>query len=107
ILLLTCLIFATSLAHAVAVSGYITNMATKQPIPGASVNAGGKFAYADGNGWYQLVLSPGKYKFTVSGTGFLPASQQVNVLNDLKISVPLSTAGRIAGTVTDSGHMPM
>lgn len=107
ITVLSALLLTTSFAQAVTVSGYITNMATKQPIPGATINANGKYAYTDGNGWYQLTLSPGNYNFAVTATGYLPASQQVNVQNDMRLSVPLSTAGIIRGTVTDGQSQPV
>lgn len=104
---LAALLTAATLSHAVTLSGYVLNMATQQPIPGALVKAGGSSAYADGNGWYQLAVSPGNYNVGASAVGFLNANQQMNLTQNQSLTFRLSTAGQIRGTVTNSNNQPV
>jgi hypothetical protein len=95
------------MVHAVTVSGYVTNLQTKQPVPGAVVNVGGAYGYANGAGWYQVSVAPGNYNVVASATGYLPADRQVNLGQNQTVNFPLSTAGEIRGTVTDSNQKPV
>ena len=107
LVMLPLLLSVTSLLHAVAVSGYVSNLATKQPIPGAFVKIGLIAAYTDRNGWYQLQVPPGNYNAAVSADGYLPLSRQVNITQDSRANFALSTAGVVRGTVIDRNRRPM
>ena len=104
---LALLLSATSLLHGVTVSGYVSNLATKQPIPGALVKIGAVSAYTNGNGWYQLQISPGNYNAVASAVGYLPSTRQMNITQNSSANFPLSTAGVIRGTVIDGHQHPM
>lgn len=87
------------------VQGLIIDGQTNAGIAGARIQAGLEIYNARGDGTYSISLLAGPYNFTVSATGYNPASGQVQVVVDQWVTAnftltPTGGGGEDAGTLT-------
>ncbi len=82
-----------SKAQFYSVSGYITNSLTKRGIENASVfeNISGTGTISNNNGYYRLLLNPGKTKLIISRAGFETYSATFELKKDTVISTDLNS----------------
>ncbi|GEM_PF-1716652 len=72
------------------VSGIVIDAQTREPIPYAAVEIGGKGTYADEKGFFSLPLpGPGTYKLAVSALGYRSYEKEIHVNNTLNLKVYL------------------
>jgi hypothetical protein len=82
-----------SKAQFLSVSGYITNSVTERGIENASVfeNISGTGTISNDNGYYRLLLNPGKTKLIISRSGFKTYSTAFELKKDTVISANLNS----------------
>lgn len=66
-------------AYALGVSGIVRDIATKAPLPGATISDGTNSVISDGNGAYFLSEVAGNYTLTITKAGYLTTSQRTKV----------------------------
>ena len=82
-----------SKAQFYSVSGYITNSVTERGIENASVfeNISGTGTISNNNGYYRLLLNPGKTKLIISRPGYETFSTTFELKKDTVISADLNS----------------
>ena len=95
--------FTLSQAAAGTVTGTVKNISTGQVIVGATVSYSGGSAMTNSSGVYSLSNVPGGTQtITASANGYLSVASTVTVNSGTNtLNFQLSTAGQIAGKVTD------
>ncbi|MDD5510684.1 MAG: carboxypeptidase-like regulatory domain-containing protein [Dehalococcoidales bacterium] len=93
----------------VTLQGIVTDSVTNGAIANALVTIGSNQLYTNGSGGYSIVLPEGNYSVSASKTGYVPQTQQIQVILPLAIlSFSLvqefSNTGVIQGTVKDSSN---
>jgi hypothetical protein len=117
LVLLVCLLFVPSLAHAQATLAGVVRDASDAVLPGVSVEVSSpvliektRTALTDGTGQYRLTqLPPGTYTMTVSLPGFTTVKREgVEVGGSGVIAINMSLrVGSVSETVTVTGETPV
>lgn len=94
-----------------AASGRITDQATGEPVPGATVTAGTQQVRADAQGRYSIVLAEGMREIEFSGFGYAPALLTVGIYPDaavnLDAALTMGPRAVVGGTVRDPDGLPV
>ena len=95
--------FTLAQGAAGTVSGTVTNLATGQVIVGATVSYSGGSVTTNSSGAYSISNVPGGTQtFTAAASGYLSRSSTITVNGSTPLNFQLSTAGQVAGKVTNS-----
>ena len=75
-------------------SGYVTDMHSRERLPYATVQlrGGGQYTVANSYGFYSLTLPPGTYTLTYSYVGYLPWAVTVVLRRDTTVTATLTPA---------------
>ena len=102
LIVITLMTLCTAAFSQQKLSGTITDMITKEPLPGASIYIRKikKGTVADKSGKYSLLLSEGKYSVEVSFLGYQTIKETVNVTSERILqNFHLEPSAEMLGTV--------
>ena len=85
-------------------TGVVSDSETGLPVPGATIQAGNRFAYSGETGTYSLSAEPGDYAFSVFQTGYYPHDATASVVMDMTATLDIVLdpipLGSLSGRVT-------